>query len=180
MGYSHEDQVGAQLAADLVNAGASDELEPLLRAHGIRSPHVDADTERHLRGWADDLRLAFSAHSDTDLCEQVNTLLGQAAGNMSLTVHDGSRPHLHLFPEGDDILSRVRAVTIGGLAFYIAWSGGTRMGTCSRTGCARVFIDNSKAGRQRFCSARCGNTDAVARHRAAKTPRQESVPDGKR
>ncbi|WP_306904210.1 CGNR zinc finger domain-containing protein [Arthrobacter pascens] len=47
----------------------------------------------------------------------------------------------------------------------VAWSGGERIGSCARTGCLNAFVDNSKAGRQRYCSARCGNTDAVARHR---------------
>ena len=64
-------------------------------------------------------------------------------------------------------MSRVKAVTTGGLALFIAWSGGLRIGTCARPACVRAFIDNSKAGRQRYCSARCGNTDAVARHRQA-------------
>ena len=64
-------------------------------------------------------------------------------------------------------MSRVKAVTAGGLALFIAWSGGLRIGTCARPACVRAFIDNSKAGRQRYCSVRCGNTDAVARHRQA-------------
>lgn len=168
MGYSHEDQVGAHLAASLVNASGAERIEPILRSYGIREASLDDDGETQLRRWASSLRSAFSAATNEDRCASINTLLDQAAGTMSLTVHDGSKPHLHLFPEGDDVISRVRAVTIGGLALYLAWSGGERIGTCARETCARVFIDNSKAGRQRFCSARCGNTDAVARHRAAK------------
>ncbi|WP_426990663.1 CGNR zinc finger domain-containing protein [Pseudarthrobacter sp. Y6] len=39
------------------------------------------------------------------------------------------------------------------------------MGACARESCSQAFVDSSKAGRQRYCSARCGNTDAVARHR---------------
>ncbi|MGY4541312.1 putative RNA-binding Zn ribbon-like protein [Arthrobacter sp. UYNi723] len=101
----------------------------------------------------------------SERCRSINSLLDRSSGRISLTTHDDSRPHLHLFPEGDDILSRVKAVTAGGLALFIAWSGGQRIGTCARAACLRAFIDNSKAGRQRYCSARCGNTDAVARHR---------------
>jgi predicted RNA-binding Zn ribbon-like protein len=171
MGYSHENQVGAQLAAALVNAQDGRNLEAMLRDFSIREPVLDASAEQGLRAWADALKPAFAARSVDERCTSINRLLDSAAGKVSLTTHDDSRPHLHLFPEGDDILSRVKAVTAGGLALFIAWSGGERIGTCARESCFKAFVDNSKAGRQRYCSARCGNTDAVARHRqAARSP----------
>lgn len=165
MGYSHEHQVGAQLAAALVNAQGGQNLEAVLRDFSIREPGLDAATGQGLDAWAAELKPAFAARSVEERCASINALLDGAAGKVSLTTHDDSRPHLHLFPEGDDILSRVKAVTAGGLALFIAWSGGERIGTCARESCLKVFVDNSKAGRQRYCSARCGNTDAVARHR---------------
>lgn len=165
MGYSHEDQVGAQLAAALVNAPEGQDLEAILREFSIREPALDAGAAQGLLAWAVELKPAFAARSVEGRCRSINALLDSAAGKVSLTTHDGSRPHLHLFPEGDDVLSRVKAVTAGGLALFIAWSGGERIGSCARPGCSNAFVDNSKAGRQRYCSARCGNTDAVARHR---------------
>lgn len=167
VGYSHENQVGAQLAAALVNARAGDDLEWVLRDFSIREPRLGAAAEQGLRGWAVELASAFAAPTVDERCRSINLLLDSSAGKISLTTHDASRPHLHLFPEGDDVVSRVKAVTAGGLALFIAWSGGLRIGTCARPACVRAFIDNSKAGRQRYCSARCGNTDAVARHRQA-------------
>ena len=167
MGYSHEDQVGAQLAAALVNAPMGQNLEAVLRHFSIREPGLDAAAEQGVRAWAAELKSAFADQTVDERCRSINSLLDRAAGKVSLTTHDDSRPHLHLFPEGDDILSRVRAVTAGGLALFIAWSGGERIGTCARESCFKAFVDNSKAGRQRYCSARCGNTDAVARHRQA-------------
>jgi predicted RNA-binding Zn ribbon-like protein len=169
MGYSHENQVGAQLAAALVNAQDGRNLEAMLRDFSIREPVLDASAEQGLRAWADELKPSFAARSVDERCTSINRLLDSAAGKVSLTTHDDSRPHLHLFPEGDDILSRVKAVTAGGLALFIAWSGGERIGTCARESCFKAFVDISKAGRQRYCSARCGNTDAVARHRQAAT-----------
>lgn len=167
VGYSHENQVGAQLAAALVNARAGDDLEAVLRDFSIREPRLGADADHGLRRWATELALAFAAETIDERCRSINALLERSAGRISLTTHDASRPHLHLFPEGDDIMSRVKAVTAGGLALFVAWSGGHRIGTCARPACVKAFIDNSKAGRQRYCSARCGNTDAVARHRQA-------------
>lgn len=167
MGYSHENQVGAQLAAALVNASEGQNLEALLREFSIREPTLDAQAQQGLQTWAGELRPTFAAQTVDERCTAINALLDSAAGTISLTTHDGSRPHLHLFPEGDDVLSRVKAVTAGGLALFIAWSGGERIGSCVRESCFKAFVDNSKAGRQRYCSARCGNTDAVARHRQA-------------
>lgn len=167
MAYSHENQVGAQLAAALVNAPEGQNLEALLRDFSIREPRLDARAEQGLHTWAGELRPAFAAQTVDERCTAINALLDSAAGTISLTTHDGSRPHLHLFPEGEDVVSRVKAVTAGGLALFIAWSGGERIGSCARESCFKAFVDNSKAGRQRYCSARCGNTDAVARHRQA-------------
>ncbi|WP_461163997.1 CGNR zinc finger domain-containing protein [Arthrobacter sp. R4-81] len=167
MAYSHENQVGAQLAAALVNAPEGQNLEALLQDFNIREPMLDAKAEQGLHTWAGELRPAFAAQNVDERCTAINSLLDSVAGTISLTTHDGSRPHLHLFPEGDDVLSRVKAVTAGGLALFMAWSGGERIGSCARATCFKAFVDNSKAGRQRYCSARCGNTDAVARHRQA-------------
>lgn len=169
MAYSHENQVGAELAAALVNAPEGHNLEALLREFSIREPSLDTKAEQGLQTWAGELRPAFAAQTVDERCSAINALLGRAAGTVSLTTHDDSRPHLHLFPEGDDVLSRVKAVTAGGLALFMAWSGGERIGSCARESCFKAFVDNSKAGRQRYCSARCGNTDAVARHRQAAT-----------
>lgn len=167
VGYSHENQVGAHLAAALVNAPDGQDLEAVLRDFSIREPMVDSMAEQGLHAWAAALEPVFAAQTVDDRCSSINALLDSGAGKVSLTTHDHSRPHLHLFPEGDDILSRVKAVTAGGLALFIAWSGGERIGTCARESCFKAFVDDSKAGRQRYCSARCGNTDAVARHRQA-------------
>nr|WP_255375661.1 CGNR zinc finger domain-containing protein [Saccharomonospora sp. CUA-673] len=41
-----------------------------------------------------------------------------------------------------------------------------RLGRCDADDCARVYADVSRNGRQRFCSARCGNRATVRRHRA--------------
>ena len=39
------------------------------------------------------------------------------------------------------------------------------LGVYGRGGCETVFVDTSRNGLRAYCSARCGNTDAVRRHR---------------
>lgn len=188
MGFDHDHQVGPRLAAALVNSTSSatprqdgarapgaaaheshhllPALEDLLEAHGIRRPALTATGTREITGWAERLRTVFAA-SDVDArCAAVNALLSEVSGALYLSTHDGTPPHVHLVPDEQEVTARVRSVTAGGLAFFLAWSGGTRLGTCGRPRCDRVFVDASRGGRQRYCSARCGNTDAVARHRA--------------
>lgn len=166
MSLLHESQVGARLAAALVNSDPGSSLEQVLRSHRIRDPALADGDIRGLDQWAHELRAAFSADGTDAQCAAINTLLELAAGKMTLTTHDGLAPHLHLFAEGEGVLDRVKAVTAGGLALFVGWTGADRMGVCARVVCSRVYIDESRGGRQRYCSARCGNTDAVARHRS--------------
>lgn len=168
MTFDHRHQVGPRLAAALVNAAPDHPIEPLLQAQGVREPGLAPSETQALRDWAARLRRVFAAGSVQARCGEVNGLLAEVAGSLFVATHDGMPPHLHLVPDGSDVVTRVRSVTAGGLAFFVSAAAGLRMGVCARGGCDRVFVDESRAGRQRYCSARCGNTDAVARHRSSK------------
>ncbi|WP_256987277.1 CGNR zinc finger domain-containing protein [Rhodococcoides fascians] len=56
-------------------------------------------------------------------------------------------------------------MTAGGLALFTVEAGGLRLGECSAHRCNLVFVDTSRNGRRAYCSTRCANGDAVARHR---------------
>lgn len=165
MGFDHDHQVGPLLAAALVNADGHGPLEGLLAEHGIRRPSLTAADAREVAAWAARLREVFEADTPQARCDAVNALLAEISGALYLSMHDGTPPHVHLVPDEDAVTARVRSVTAGGLAFFIAATHGRRFGICARPRCDRAFVDASRGGRQRYCSARCGNTDAVARHR---------------
>ncbi|GAA5119647.1 CGNR zinc finger domain-containing protein [Pseudonocardia adelaidensis] len=59
-------------------------------------------------------------------------------------------------------MHRIKAYTAGGLAHPLCEDPG-RIGRCDR--CGTVFVDTSRNGRRRFCSARCANSTHVADHR---------------
>ncbi|WP_302185461.1 CGNR zinc finger domain-containing protein [Streptomyces sp. AC555_RSS877] len=44
--------------------------------------------------------------------------------------------------------------------------GRARLGRCMRFQCSRAYVDTSRNGRRRYVTARCGNTEAVMRHRS--------------
>ncbi|WP_235469116.1 CGNR zinc finger domain-containing protein [Streptomyces platensis] len=106
------------------------------------------------------------ATESAEQCSAVNDLLVAATIRPWVTTHDGLQPHLHFVPDSADVLSRVKAVTAGGLAFVVCWEGGARLGRCLRAACSRAYVDTSRNGRRRYCTARCGNTEAVLRHRS--------------
>ncbi|MGW5927030.1 CGNR zinc finger domain-containing protein [Streptomyces anulatus] len=142
-------------------------IQNLLEAHEIRRIEVgDVDVEG-FRGWRD--QLASRVFGQRDSAEQisaVNNLLAEATIRPWVTTHDGRQPHLHFVPDSADPLSRIKAVTAGGLAFVLCWEGGARLGRCMRFECSRAYVDTSRNGRRRYCTARCGNTEAVMRHRS--------------
>ncbi|MER8237308.1 CGNR zinc finger domain-containing protein [Streptomyces sp. NPDC094049] len=173
MQFDHDNMVGVRLAAALVNLDSGAEggawqagtLEETLRDHGIRRPHVSGPAAERIRAWTRRMRPVFEAASQSDRCRSVNALLAEGAGSAYLTTHDGLRPHLHFAPEGQDLPSRVKAVTAGGLAIFTMEAEGGRLGVCALDSCGTVFADTSRNGRRAYCRARCANTDAVRRHR---------------
>ncbi|MFC9245643.1 CGNR zinc finger domain-containing protein [Streptomyces sp. NPDC057136] len=168
MQQNHYGRLGAVLSADLINLPemSAASIQTLLEAHGIRRAETeDADVE-DFRRWRDQLARAFHPGGPAEQCSAVNDLLVEATIRPWVSTHDGLQPHLHFVPDSADVLSRVKAVTAGGLAFVLCWEGGARLGRCMRSECSRAFVDTSRNGRRRYCTARCGNTEAVMRHRS--------------
>ena len=171
MQFNHDNMTGVQLAADLVNLCSSDDwsrasIDALLRDYDIRRVEVDPAVAAALRRWSIRLRPVFEAIDTAARCHAINALLVDGAASVYLTTHDDLRPHLHFAPDDDDLVGRLMAVTAGSLAIFAVEAEGSRLGACARMGCARVFVDTSRTGRRAYCCARCGNADAVQRHRA--------------
>ena len=168
--FEHDNMVGVHLAVALVNLDSTgswtpEAMEQVLREHQIRRPRVTDSSREEIRAWSRRMRLVFEASSQTDRCQNINALLSDGAGSVYLTTHDSLRPHLHFAPDGQDLQSRVKAVTAGGLAIFTLEAEGERLGVCARGLCQTAFVDTSRNGRRAYCSARCANTDAVRRHR---------------
>ena len=171
MQFTHDNMTGVTLAADLVNAVAGEPDDPhaavtdVLLTHEIRRPDLLDEQLQALRAWSGLLQDVFTATSIDERTQAANTLLTLGTARAYLTTHDGWSPHLHFTGEDEDVVARVKAVTAGGVAIFLVESGGERLGVCARSRCERVFVDTSRNGRREYCSARCGNTAAVTRHR---------------
>jgi hypothetical protein len=141
-----------ELAERAVAAGVAREWEP-----------VEADlgaVRTLLERWT----AVVDAGPGAERARLLNELLAEGTGPPRLTDHDGHW-HLHHRDDGLGLAAVLHALIAMGTATHLATKGMDRLGRCAAPECGRVYADVSRTGRQRYCSARCGNTDAVRRHR---------------
>lgn len=107
------------------------------------------------------------AADDAARAAALNAQMAAAAAYPQLTEHDGEGWHLHYRDERlrslPDVLEAVVSV---GTALHLTERGMHRLGRCAASPCVNVIVDVTRNGRQRYCSVRCANRDAVRRHRA--------------
>ncbi|MFD7299212.1 CGNR zinc finger domain-containing protein [Streptomyces sp. NPDC059897] len=167
MHFNHYGGEAARLAADLVNLTEPprpDSLETLLAAHGVADRALTTAQTESIWDWSRRLAGCFGRQDIEERCHAVNELLADASSSPRISLHDG-RPHLHYSATGADAAAHIRAVTAAGLAYVICSADAGRLGRCARRNCALAFVDTSRGGRRTYCSVRCANNDAVARHR---------------
>lgn len=174
MHFNHDNRNGSELAAALANLEASDDWNresatAVLKRHAVQRAHLSSAQLLELRAWAKKLREVFEAKEALARCDVINELLAAGVSNLALVVHEGWSPHLHFTSDERDVVSRVRAVTSGGLAIFAVESAGERLGVCAYENCKTVFVDTSRNGLRSYCSARCGNNEAVKRYRSRRS-----------
>lgn len=172
MHFNHYGGEAALLAADLVNLpgpATPEQVERALRTHRVADPQLTAAQAAGIADWSRQLSRCFGVSDLEQQCAVVNALLSVAASKPYISLHDG-HPHLHYRSMADDPVSRVRAITVAGLAYLVCFAGGHRLGRCARPGCGTAFVDTSRTGRRLYCCVRCANTSAVSRHRRRTKP----------
>ncbi|AYG04613.1 CGNR zinc finger domain-containing protein [Gryllotalpicola protaetiae] len=168
----------ADLVVRVVNAATAGELdvdwtrqllarESLPIRHRAPGDHIDlASTQRALIKLASDVRPLFESTVLDEAANQLNTLLAELPVRVSVSISDNFAPHLHFDGHGPSIGERLRANGLVALAVLLADTTGLlRLGICAAPDCDLVFVDFSRAGRQRFCSRRCATRSHVAAHR---------------
>ncbi|WP_406675144.1 CGNR zinc finger domain-containing protein [Nonomuraea sp. N2-4H] len=160
-----------KLAASLANQRPSTpaELADRCRAFGLalESPVTAQDVER-VHAVLDAWEQVVDTPDEQRRAELVNRMLAASAAHPRLTDHAGSGWHLH-YRDDDQPPGAVLAALISvGTALHLVGRGMHRLRRCAVIECATIFADTSRTGRQRYCSQRCANRDAVRRHRAAR------------
>ncbi|MET0134686.1 MAG: CGNR zinc finger domain-containing protein [Kibdelosporangium sp.] len=160
------------LAADLANRRPEtvEELAQRCHAAGLalarRVTAQDLDrTQAILDGWES----VVDATDERERAELVNRMLAESAAYPRLTDHAGTGWHLHYrdndLPLGSVLFSLISV----GTALHLVGRGMHRLSRCTLAECDMVFADTTRTGRQRYCSHKCANRDAVRRHRTRAT-----------
>ena len=150
----------------------SAQAESFFAANGLARPNIDWESVTpHLRHTRDRLRQAFqSLTEDTpdydELARSLNASLSEVRwrgavrpGEDELDIVFG--PH-----EQQAYELRIMALATAALVRLTTEYGPERMRQCQSSPCEKLYVDQSKAGRQRYCSKRCANRVNVAAHRA--------------
>ena len=115
------------------------------------------------------LRVVFDSvdHGDIDAAAMtVNALLAETGAHPQLNRHDGEPWHLHFHGATDSVAQGWAAGCATGLAIVLGTEMYSRLGVCTAPRCDRVYVDVSRNGTRRFCSAACQNRVKAAAFRA--------------
>ena len=160
------------LAASLANhrPATAGELAERCRAAGLvlEAPVTPQDLAQG-QGVLDTWEKVADAVGEHERAELVNRMLAESAVYPRLTDHAGHGWHLHYRDDQQSLGGVLFALFSVGTALHLAGRGMHRLRRCAVPECAAIFADTSRTGRQRYCSQRCANRDAVRRHRAART-----------
>src|SRR5690349_20964830 len=101
----------------------------------------------------------------TDGLAEINRVLGRSAGTRRVDVRADGSFIRSFVPVGDAFAGLVIPV-VESAADALILGELTRVRRCADQRCQRVFFDNTKNGRRRWCDmATCGNRAKAARHR---------------
>jgi predicted RNA-binding Zn ribbon-like protein len=131
-------------------------------------PQVTPADAAGLSALASHLRIVFARVDRDDMdgaAAQINALLTASGARPVLARHDGQTWHLHYHPIEAGLALSWTAICATGLATALDSEYADRLGVCSADSCDRVFVDTSRNGARRFCSAACQNRVKAAAFR---------------
>jgi predicted RNA-binding Zn ribbon-like protein len=140
-----------------------------LRAGRPGTRRVGAQEAAELSATAGALRAVFEAVAAGDVdraAEIVNALLVRTGARPHLDKHDGEPWHLHFTSADDSLAHGWAAGCATGLAVVLGSELYGRLGVCAAPHCDRVYVDTSRNGIRRFCSASCQSRVKTAAFRA--------------
>jgi predicted RNA-binding Zn ribbon-like protein len=143
-------------------------LQRLAREHGQPDlahalAGADLDELRALRGR---IYPVFAGGTPGERVTALRDLLA-AEGALATLVDGGDgRPRLAVAPAGPDPVRRLGALVADALAQAMAAGGPDRFGTCAGDPCRCVYLDRTRAGRQRYCCQLCNDRLAALAYRA--------------
>jgi predicted RNA-binding Zn ribbon-like protein len=155
---SPPDRLTASRAADIARRHGYPGLADRLAAAGDRA----VTRMRALRGR---LYLIFAAAEPDATVATLNAALDAVTVRPHLGRAADGGWRLRATYRGDDPVGELAAVVTDALAFAMATGGPARFRTCVADPCRCVYVDRTRAGRQRFCCELCNDRVAAAAYR---------------
>jgi predicted RNA-binding Zn ribbon-like protein len=177
--FTHDTELALQAAVSLVNSGEPpDTLTSVAQLDawytgrsytGRRDrDRAELDAVRALRPV---LRALLTSDRDRAV-ELVNAMLAEARALPQLVRHGRFDWHLHAVPPEAPLASRITVETAMAMVDVIRADEMSRLGVCADDGCGGLVLDLSRNRSRRYCSAACGNRNAVAAYRTRQAARQ--------
>ena len=173
MTFTHDTAVSLQSAVTLVNS--AEEPDTLTTVEELDAFYAEFEfTGRRDRDQAEleavravrpALRELLTSSRD-DAVGIVNRMLAEARALPQLTRHDNFDWHLHAVDPQAPLVTRIVVETAMAMVDVIRADEMTRLGICADDDCEGIVLDLSRNRSRRFCSAACGNRNAVAAYRA--------------
>ena len=173
MVFAHDTAMALQSAVTLVNSDLEpvsltnpEELEEFLTDFGYSGRHDGDQAEvEAVRAILPRLRELLTSDRD-HAAVLVNQMLLEAKALPQLTRHDGYDWHLHAVAPDRPLADRITVETAMAMIDVIRSDELSRLGICADDDCRGLVLDLSRNRSRRFCSAACGNRNAVAAYRA--------------
>lgn len=147
-----------------------DDLRQFLEVAALPVPGMLSDDDLSgVHAVREMVRAVFLASSHDEAMGRLNVLLNTVKPELHFSEVDG-KPSLRLVPAvSHKVGENVRSAVAIALAQTIESLGFDRLRSCEADPCRDLFIDTSKKGARRFCSARCASRTHVATFRSRLT-----------
>jgi predicted RNA-binding Zn ribbon-like protein len=169
--FAHDTEAALQAAVELVNTlGEPDptiaDLAEFYLRWGYTGRHDGTEGElADVLALRTRLRALFLAPRD-DAAVEVNELLAEGHAVPRLVRHDPLDWHVHAEPLDAPLAAQIAVETAMGMVEVIRADENGRFSVCADDTCDGIVLDLSRNRSRRFCSAACGNRNAVAAYRA--------------
>ncbi|NYJ02037.1 putative RNA-binding Zn ribbon-like protein [Nocardioides thalensis] len=173
MVFADDTSIALQAAVTLANTGLAPDT--LTTVADLDRFFADFEyTGRHdrdraeleaVRGVRDRLRRLLTSDRD-EAVEQVNAMLREYDALPQLVRHDHLDWHIHAVGPERPLHERIIVETAMAMIDMIRADEMSRLDICADDDCEGVVLDLSRNRSRRFCSAACGNRNAVAAYRA--------------
>jgi predicted RNA-binding Zn ribbon-like protein len=139
-------------------------VDRIAARHGLPAFGLSAADLEPVRTVRNHLYAVFAANSVTEQAEILNTLFAAHAGVPRLLGSAGDEWRLGA-TGGDGPVARLAVPAADALARAIADGSADRLRTCVGDPCRCVYVDRTKANRQRYCCELCNDRMASAAYR---------------